>query len=316
MMHPDPRPCEKDREHLYFCYFVDCQTPKKPGGSPTQTWEVAERAVRGMAEVFAERGLIHALGFCSEPEVARRQPALFQEMRDLGAWLALHFQVRGYRPAGATEDYDWERPLTDFAYEEQKAVITIAKDEWEQAIGRSVEDFGACCAQANDYTFPILAELGFRQCYCSAPGRYNAAAGQCWWGAFPHSHHASSRSRLVCGELDLYELPLNRTLEPVETAPGVWYVNDLRAEREWSFDEAMSIAEASVNDMIMREHPILYLHVPTHNTWDATDESHPRRSAVETTIDVAYALAERLDLELVPATMRDMHERADELGAY
>ena len=78
----------------------------------------------------------------------------------------------------------------------------------------------------------------------------------------------------------------------------------------------MAIAEAGVRDMLIREHPILYLHVPTHNTWDATDRSHPRRRAVETTIDVAYALAEKLDLTLVPASMADLHERADELGAY
>ncbi|MEA3400049.1 MAG: hypothetical protein U9R79_02280 [Armatimonadota bacterium] len=311
-----PQPCQQDREHLYFCYFMDCQTPQKPGGGKDQTWEVAERAVHGLAEVFAERDLIHALGFCSEPEVARRQSALFREMADLGAWQALHFQVRGYRPAGATEDFDWERPLTDYDYEEQKAVIATAKDEWEQALGMPVEDFGACCAQANDYTFPILAELGFRQSYCSAPGRYNPAAGQMWWGAFPHSHHASSKSRLVCGELPLYEFTLTRTLVPQEVSPGVWMVDDLRAERERVFDDAMAIAEASVRDMMRRDHPILYVHVPTHNTWDVTDIAHPRREAVETAIDVARALAEMLDLELVPATLRDMHERADELGAY
>ncbi len=311
-----PRPAETDREHLFFCYFVDCQTPKKPGGGPDQTWEVAEQAVRGIAEVFAERDLMHALGFCSEPEVARRQPDLFREMAKMGAWQALHFQVRGYRPAGASEDYDWERTLAEYDYEEQKAVIAIAKDEWEQALGMATEDFGACCAQANDYTFPILAELGFKQCYVSCPGRYNPAAGQRWWGAFPHSHHASSKSRLVCGELDLYECPLNRTLVPREVSPGVWMVDDLRAERERDFDDAFALAEASVADMMRMDHPILYVHAPTHNTWDATDRSHPRRRAVETVIDVAYALADKLGLELVPASLRDMHMRADELGAY
>jgi len=311
-----PHPSETDREHLFFCYFVDCQTPKKPGGGKDQTWEIAEQAVRGVAEVFAERDLMHALGFCSEPEVARRQPDLFREMADLGAWLALHFQVRGYRPAGASEDYDWERTLAEYDYEEQRAVITIARDEWEQALGMAAEDFGACCAQANDYTFPILAELGFRQCYVSCPGRYNPAAGQRWWGAFPHSHHVSSKSRLVCGDLDLYECPLNRTLVPEQVSPGVWRVDDLRAERERDFDDAFALAEASVADMMLRDHPILYVHAPTHNTWDATDRAHPRRRAVETVIDVAYALAEQLGLELVPASLKDMHMRADELGAY
>jgi hypothetical protein len=313
-MHREP--CEKDREHLYFCYFVDCQTPTKPGGAPDQTWEVAEQTVRGIAEIFAERDLIHALGFCSEPEVARRQADLFAETVRMGAWQALHFQVRGYLPPGATDEYPRDRTLAEYDRQEQRAVLEIAKDDWEQSMGREAEDFGACCAQANDHTFALLDELGFRQCYCSAPGRYNPAAGQMWWGAFPHSHHTSSRSRLVCGELDLYEFPLNRTLAPADAVPGEFMPNDLRAERERSFDDAMAIAEASVRDMIHREHPILYLHVPTHNTWDATDRSHPRRNAVDNTIDVAYALAEKLELQLVPATLRDMHERADELGAY
>lgn len=311
-----PQTTRQDREHLFFCYFVDCQTPRKPGGAPDQTWDVAERAVRGMAEIFSERDLIHALGFCSEPEVARRQAGLFREMAELGAWQGLHFQVRGYRPAGAREDYDWERTLAEYDYEAQRAVISIAKDEWEQALGMPAGDFGACCAQANDFTFPILAELGFRQSYVSCPGRHNPVAGQAWWGAFPHSHHASSRSRLVCGELELYECPLNRTLVPREGPPGIFSVDDLRAEREWDFDDAMAIARASVDDMLRRDHPILYVHAPTHNTWDATHRNHPRRRAVETTIDVAYALAEELGLVLVPASMEDMHRRADELNAY
>ncbi|HUS79871.1 MAG TPA: hypothetical protein VM283_01305 [Armatimonadota bacterium] len=311
-----PQPSGTNRDKLFFCYFMDCQTPGKPGGARDQTWEVAEQAVRGIAELFAERGLIHALGMCSEPEVALRQPTMFREIAQAGAWQALHFQVRGYRPRGASEDYDWQRPLTDYGYEEQRQVISIAKDEWEQALGTPAEDFGACCAQANDYTFPILAELGFRQSYCSAPGRYNPAAGQSWWGAFPHSHHAASRSRLVCGELELYEFTLTRSLQPRPGDAGVWYVEDPRAEREMDFDATMAIAEASVRDMMMRDHPILYVHVPTHNTWDVDDRSSPRRRAVETAIEVAHALAERLRLQLVPASMRDMHEEADRLNAY
>ena len=39
-------------------------------------------------------------------------------------------------------------------------VIRIAKDEWEQAVGLPATTFGACCAQANDHTFPVLEELG------------------------------------------------------------------------------------------------------------------------------------------------------------
>lgn len=73
---------------------------------------------------------------------------------------------------------------------------------------------------------------------------------------------------------------------------------------------------AAGDDMILRDHPILYVHAPTHNTWNVGDHSSGRRKAVETTIDVAYALAEKHGLELVPASLADMHEEADRLNAY
>lgn len=306
-----------NRETLFFCYFMDCQTPRKPGGSPDQTWDVAERAVRGLAELFAERGMTRALGFCSEPEVAIRQSGLFREMAGAGFWQALHFQVRGYRPRTATRDYDWNRPLSAYDYEEQREVIAIAKDEWEQALGMPATCFGACCAQANDYTFPILEELGFTECYCSAPGRYDPRNGQEWWGAFPHSHHASSRSRLVCGDLRVYEFPLTRSLKPAPGAtPGTWRVRDFRAESEMGFEDIVEMADASINDMLLRGHPILYIHAPTHNTWDVGDPNSARRRTVQATIDAAHALAERHGLELLPASLADMHAEADRLRAY
>lgn len=314
-----PTPTQQNRQQLFFIYFMDCQTPQKPGGAPDQTWEVAELAVRGLYELFAERGLEHCLGFCSEPEVARRQSALLLEMERNGCWQALHFQVRGYRPPGATEDYDWVRPMTWYDFEEQLTAITLAKDDWEQSMGMAADSFGACCAQANDFTFPILADLGFRQCYVTAPGRWNPSfeIGHFWHGAFPHTRHCSSKSRLVPGELDLYEFPITRGLEQIPAgAPDTWTVTDCRAEAELSFEATMAICEASVRDQMRRDHPVLYLHNPTHNTWDVTDRSSGRRRAIETTIEVGYALAEKLELELTPATLAELHAEADRLNAY
>ena len=314
-----PNLTRRNREQLFFLYFMDCQTPGKPGGGRDQTWEIAERAVRGLYELFAERGLVHGLGFCSEPEVARRQAGLLNEMAGSGCWQALHFQVRGYRPPGAAEDYDWRRPMTWYDYEDQLEAITLAKDDWEQAMGTTADSFGACCAQANDYTFPILAELGFRQCYVSAPGRWNPSpeVGHLWHGAFPHTRHCSSRSRLVPGELALYEFPITRGLEQIPAGPpGTWTVKDCRAEAELSFGETMALCEASVRDQMRRDHPVLSLHNPTHNTWDVGDRASGRRRAIETTIDVGYALAEKLGLTLTPCALSELHAEADRLNAY
>lgn len=311
-----PQLTQTNRQQLFFCYFMDCQTPRKPGGSQEQTWEIAEAAVHGIVDLFEERGLLHALGLCSEPEVAAAQPALFAEAAARGAWLALHFQVRGYRPPGAAADYDWERPLTYYDYEEQREAIVIAKDHWEQALGVAARSYGACCHQANDWTFPILDELGFRQSYVSGPGRYNPPWGHLWWGAFPFSHHASSKSRLVPGELELYEIPVTRTLVPEQVAPWIWMPTDYRPEAEKSYQQTMEIAGAWVREAMMRDHPILYLSAGTHNTWDVADRASGRRKALEVSIEVAHDLAAELDLELVPASMEDLHAEADRLHAY
>ncbi len=313
----EPQTTQTDREHLYFSYWMDCQTPKKPGGAPDQTWEVAEKAVRGLAELFAERGLIHALGFRSEPEVAVKQAAMFLETADLGAWQGMHFQVRGYRPQGAAADYDWERPLSFYDYAEQEAAIRVGKDEWEQALGMPAGSYGACCAMANDYTYPILAELGFTESTCSVPGRYNPRYGQEWWGAFPHAHHASRLSRLVCGDLPLYECPFTNTLEPKPgPEPGTWLVDDYRAEREYDRDTIVAMGDATLQDMLRRGHPVLYVFGITHNTWDVGDRSSGRRKAVEATIDAAQALADRYKLKLVPVSLAELHCEADRLNAY
>ena len=113
-----------NRKTLFFCYFMDCQTPQKPGGGKTQTWEIAEKAVQGLAELFAGRGLTKALGFCSEPEVATRQSTIFRDLAAAGFWQALHCQIRGYRPKAAAQDYDWEKPLGAYDYDGQSEART------------------------------------------------------------------------------------------------------------------------------------------------------------------------------------------------
>lgn len=313
-----PNLTQRNRKQLFFTYFMDCQTPKKPGGGPDQTWEIAEQAVRGIVDLFEERGLIHGLGLCSEPEVAAHQPALFNEMAQRGGWQAVHFQVRGYRPPGATEDYDWERPLSFYDYEEQREVLAIAKDQWEQALGRQAESYGSCCLMGNDWTFPILDELGYRQSYVSGPGRYNPdpKVGHFWWGAYAFSHHASRHCRLVPGDLDLYEITVTTSLEPRQIGPVVWRPADYRPELECSYEQTMAIAEAWIEGMIRQDHPVLYLFAATHNTWDVGDKSHPRRQALETAIQVSRDLAEKLGLELVPASMADIHCEADRLNSF
>jgi len=313
-----PRLSGTNRTQLFFNYFMDCQTPQKPGGGRDQTWEVAERAVRGIVDLFEDKGLVHGLGLCSEPEVAARQAALFTEMEERGGWQAVHFQVRGYRPPGATEDYDWERPLSFYDYDEQREVLAVAKDHWEQALGRRAEDYGACCLMANDWTMPILDELGYKQCYVTGPGRYNPSpkVGHFWWGAYPYSHHGSSKCRLVPGDLEIYNMVITTDPAVEQTGPESWRRVDYRPENEFDYERTRAIAGAWVEDMIRSDHPVLYLFAGTHNTWDVGDRSSPRRKALEIAIQASRDVADTLGLELIPASMADIHAEADRLNAF
>ena len=307
-----------NRTQLFFNYFMDCQTPRKPGGGRDQTWEVAEAAVHGIVNLFEEEGLIHGLGLCTEPEVAAKQSALFGEMGDRGVWQAIHFQVRGYRPPGAAEDYDWERPLSFYDYEEQREVLTIARDHWEQALGVQAEDYGACCLMANDWTMPILDELGYRQCYVTGPGRYNPdpKVGHFWWGSYPYSHHGSGKCRLVPGDLEIYNVVITTDLTPEQCGPTAWRRVDYRPENEFDYDRTRGIIEAWVLDMIRSDHPLLYLFAGTHNTWDVGDRDHPRRKALEVAIQASRDVAAEMGLELAPASLADIHAEADRLNAF
>lgn len=171
----------------------------------------------------------------------------------------------------------------------------------------------------NDRTFPILDELGYRHCYVSAPGRYNPdpKVGHLWGGAYPFSHHhAGSKCRLVPGDLELYEITVTRELTPRQVRPGVWSVPDYRPEAECRYEQTMAIARTWVEDMMRRAPPVRYLFAATHNTWDVGDRAHPRRKALETTLQVSRDLAAELDLEFAPASMADIHEEADRLIAF
>jgi len=110
---------------------------------------------------------------------------------------------------------------------------------------------------------------------------------------------------------------MTRTLQS-EPGPeaGTWFVRDPRPEAEMPLERIVEIAESNLQDMLLRDHPLLYVYALTHNTWDVGARGTPRRAALEATIEAAQLLAEQHGLELVPATLKDIHLEADRLNAY
>jgi peptidoglycan/xylan/chitin deacetylase (PgdA/CDA1 family) len=202
---------------LFFNYSLDCELPKNTpytGGTEREpffggprTWEVGEAVVRGFVRQMDELGVRAGASLFLYPDVARHQQTLFRELADAGVEMALHLNgLRYSRLSG--DNAKW---LGAMSRPGQREALRVAKEDLEQVLGRAVAGYRACYGSANADTPSICEELGFAwSSNCS--GRYRPEFAANWAGSWPFAHHASRHSNLICGNLNLYEVPVTSGL--------------------------------------------------------------------------------------------------------
>jgi peptidoglycan/xylan/chitin deacetylase (PgdA/CDA1 family) len=294
---------------LFFTYTMDCeriaQESYLKNGAPS--WEISERAILGMAEVLQAKGMKG--GFYPTPATAERQADVFHDLAAQGFEIGLQLHCDSFRNG------EYTQYLGQYDRDEQQEILTLAKADWEAALGMRLKSFRSGFLSANDHTFPILAELGVKQSSSSKPGRYGVQTASLWWGACPFAHHASARSRLICGDLDLYEIPVTRHPRKWST-PSANEPYDLRPDSGHPIALYYDILDEAIDEMIKMDPPIKTIVGITHNTVDYLDQENPKRVILEAQIDyVRHAAAER-GLTLVPATLAEIHQAADKAGAF
>lgn len=299
-------------KNLYFTFTMDCERldHEAPGSGGPKDWGVSERAILGMAEVLREKKVKG--GFYPMPEVAKYHRHIFWELAKEGFELGLQFHSTCFR------DFRYDKHLGFYNYEDQKQILTLAKSDWADALGRSPTTFRCGNTSANDYTYPILFELGYRQSSSAKPGRYRKGVHALWHGVYPYPHHVSPMSRLICGDLDLYEIPTSchptkrryhDPNDPIDLRPDtgrVAYPEEIYAET----------IDACIEEMIKMDQPIKAIVAPTHNTQEYLDRNNPKRKLMEFVIDYTKEAAEKHSLKFIPATLEEIHQQADEVGAF
>lgn len=290
---------------LYVLLTMDCETAKQevsPHGtsmssSGPQDYEESARSIRGYASIAEEYGL--PLTLFAHAEVAVGHRDLLLDLQSRGHCLGLH--LHPYKFAGR----DYLLDLGAYSAQEQREMLSAAADVWQHALGQGPLYFRAGYFSANDSTFRVLHELGFRGGSLSNPGRVLPEHCSVWAGAesYPHRAHLDFRQRV--GRTSFVEVPISVDYQrPVQSGAAG------EQGYEWPYVPAPYNHREVVEHVLERtradapEFGTLIL--DTHNDQDYLDATHFATVNLRLILDSAFSLCEGMDLQPVGATLETM----------
>ena len=253
---------------LRVCFTMDCeQVAAHQGGPPT--WEYGERSIRGFCEALLAQGM--------------------------GATL---FVV----PVGAEK---YRAALADLAGAGQSHMLSEAKVQWTQALGREPLVVRPGNFSANDATFPVLAGLGFLASSASCPLRNFIDAKANWTGAPLDPHFTHAANRLLAGDLPLFEAPLT-----VDWESFMWGGRtplELRIEMVDARAHGYTVRKA-VKRQLDSGIPESVLVVLTHSVFDYSDPAEFRRQVLDGLIAEIRRTAELHEIAVRSTTLLELRE--------
>ncbi len=252
---------------------------------------LGERSSRGLAEIAAGEGLRATLLVI--PSDLEASPALYRELDLAGHEIGLHVH-----PA----DQGYEEFLGVYGPEDQKMIVGEAADRFAQVMGRPPASICIGYGSANDHTYPVFVELGFRHGHISIPSRVLPECASVWAGAPLDMHYAHPHNRLLPGWLDFVEVP--QTLDPDSRMWGGKHPQDLRVELVDAKNHWYTIAK-SVDRQVRENTPVKYIHVVTHNTYEFGREGDFRRETLVKMIRHAKKIVADKGGTVKAATMAD-----------
>ena len=263
-------------------------------GSGPADYSESERAIRGYVEAAAAHGFPTTLFV--HPEVAAAQAELLLERQRAGTCLGLH--LHPYKLAGGQYRHD----LGAYPASAQRRILQEAVDAWETALEQKPRYFRGGYFSANDSTFGVLEELGFRGGSLSNPGRVLPAHGSVWSGAAPYPHRAHLGFRLLEGDGDFVEVPVSGAFgRPV----AIGHAGE--QGYEWPYIPHTYDHPAVIRDILerfRRDAPRFGTIVTdTHNDQDYTDPAHPARRNLERILASIQACCEEMDMQPVGITL-------------
>ena len=270
---------------IHVCWTIDCEATQKA----VNDVGLGIRAIRGFADLISEAKLQATLFVL--PGDAAAYPGLLGELDGQGFQIGLHYhpQEEGYGDfCGA------------YTAEAQRQMYDDAIKKFADAVGFAPKTFRTGSFSANDATFSVTAELGFRSCSLSCPGRNMTQLRSNWANSPQHVHFANPANRLLEGGLDLVEVPV--TTDPNSMLWSGEHPQDLRVELFDAKNQRYMIDKMLAREKA-RPQPVKAIVALTHNIFEYDNPADFRRQTIEQMIADFNELADRNDVNLVPATI-------------
>lgn len=278
----------------YVIFTMDCEriASEAPEGGGPKSWEIGEKAILRFTEILLSKGFKAVLFI--QPEAAKRYADLLLNLKDKGFELGLHIHPGSFR------NLTFKKYLGSYPREEQRNILDLAVSDWTEALGYKPKTFRAGMFSANDYTYKILYELGFRQSSTSKPERSVPEIYASWAGASSHAHHVDPNNRLISGTLELYEVPLSVNFQKMI------YPNDpldLRIEARCTLEEHGTTIDLNIKRMIELNIPLKTIVSITHNT----EFFLYNQSVLEFIISYVEEAAAKYDTKIISTTLEELH---------
>jgi hypothetical protein len=287
---------------LFLLLTMDCETARKDitghaasmSPSGPRDYVASERSIRGYASVASAYGF--PLTLFVHPEVAAAHRELLLELQSQGHCLGLHLHPYKFANGRYTED------LGAYSAEEQREMLGAAVAAWKGILGQEPLYFRAGYFSANDSTFRVLQELGFRGGSLSNPGRVLPAHCSVWSGAEPYPHRAHLGFRQLTGGSSFVEVPVSVDYErPVQRGAAG------EQGYEWPYIPAPYDHRQVVQHILERSRSAgartSTLVLDSHNDQDYGDPGHPATVNLSLILDSAKSCAAGMDVSLVGATL-------------
>ncbi|MAE63820.1 MAG: hypothetical protein CMJ18_06065 [Phycisphaeraceae bacterium] len=269
---------------LHFSLRIDSEATQ-PAVQDADLGRRSSLAIGALLEEVGGRG-----SFVCIPSEVKANADAYRDLASRGHEIGLHVH-----PA----DLGYEEFLGIYGPDEQRAILAESTDAFTQVMGDRPTNICLGYGSCNDYTRPILVELGYGHGMTQIPGRVLPECASVAAGAPTEPHYAHPWNRVLSGNLDFVELP--PTTDPDSRMWGGKHPQDLRIELVDAKNHYYTILKA-VKRQLDADAPINVVMAFTHNLFPYHEPYDFRRETLLGVIEHTKRLADDHGLELVFST--------------